>query len=291
MVTGFPSTAIAECFRLGFERAYADLPAPSILKTNKGRRMDQVDYRQTQMSFVLNTMMDHYQQLHYRSQQQAVSDVADLASAGQKLVQEVEGLRVSPRDLMDSTWQDGFYTRPGIEPLKTPLTLDQLKSLREVKPDALDLTPEIMERTLCEQNPGLFRLNVYWKDEELKEKMEEKVGGFHMGLDHYYGIPVSEIDKACWDPRDLEDDRNYHLLKMEAIGWSKFQKYQVLAEQMDVPVEDVPRLLHESRLKSFEELTKRKGKAAKKALKYITVREGPPTHALPFINASKVTTA
>ena len=82
---------------------------------------------------------------------------------------------------------------------------------------------------------------------------------------HVDGINVTAIDKECYDASDEDDDRNYRSIKQRQMEQQRRDKLMHLAKELEIPLDQVQQVLHDSRMAAKQELLNRGGKAGKKA--------------------------
>jgi hypothetical protein len=111
-------------------------------------------------------------------------------------------------------------------------------------------------------------LNVYWDSQEAHDEFSS---GLPLRMQNFPSIDISKLDKENYDPNDETDDRNYFRILAEKKEQRKKDRMISIANELQIPVKQVQRVLHESRVHMKKSLLKSTGKVARKARDFIKI--------------------
>ena len=208
-----------------FDRAYADMPNPKLLRNELNGIEDPIKYRLEQVSHVVRKFyttkviqtIDTHQ---LRQQMPLFCDQADIKN---------ESLGSKLHDLLFGPTR----SRQDQEVINSPVQIEEP-----------------------------LQLKIHWESRSLVDELNLY---FPPSVVHVDGINVTAIDKECYDASDEDDDRNYRSIKQRQMEQQRRDKLMHLAKELEIPLDQVQQVLHDSRMAAKQELLNRGGKAGKKA--------------------------
>jgi hypothetical protein len=126
---------------------------------------------------------------------------------------------------------------------------------------------------LNDDHPSLPQLTIHWED---SDKMKNLSVDIDESVNQIAGINITKIDRQNYDYNDLEDDRNLSRLNRERLLQSKRDKLVAVSKELDIPLDMVQDVLHESRHAIYKETAQGRSKRARKARKFFTLEESVP---------------